>query len=221
MACGTGILAREAALHTQDGGFVTGIDPDPGMLYVAAQHAPLIEWRQGLAESLPFDDNSFDAVISQFGLMFFQNKPEAIREMLRVLVPGGCMIVAVWESLENSQAYPLEVELLEQFAGQQAADALRAPFILGDKAELQTLFGDSGAESIEIITHHGKARFPTIRAMVEADLRGWLPIMGVHLDETMIETILKEADQVLARYLTAQGTIEFDSPAHIVASSKK
>lgn len=221
VACGTGALAREAALRTGNGGFVAGIDPDPGMLCVAAQHAPLIEWSQGLAESLPYDDNSFDALISQFGLMFFQNKSQAIREMLRVLAPGGRMVVAVWESLENSQAYPLEVELLERFAGQQAADALRAPFVLGDKTQLQTLFSDSGAESIEINTHRGRARFPTIQTMVEADLRGWLPIMGVHLDETMIETILKEAEQILARYQTAQGTIEFDSPAHIVTCSKK
>lgn len=70
VACGTGILAREAAARTGDDGIVIGLDPNPGMLAAAGTLAPAIEWHQGTAESLPFPDHSFDVVVSQFGLMF-------------------------------------------------------------------------------------------------------------------------------------------------------
>jgi ubiquinone/menaquinone biosynthesis C-methylase UbiE len=113
IACGTGVLAREAALQVGENGFLAALDATPGMLVVAKQLAPSIEWREGIAESLPYEDDSFDAVISQFGMMFFQDRLAALREMVRVLVPGGRMAVAVWESLENSEAYPIEVALLE------------------------------------------------------------------------------------------------------------
>ena len=220
VACGTGVLAREARLHLGDDGFVAGLDADRGMLAVAKRLAPSTEWREGVAESIPYEDNSFDAVICQFGLMFFQDRPAALREMLRVLVPGGRMAVAVWESLENSEAYPIEVALLERLAGKRAADALRAPFVLGDRAELTTLFRDAGTVSVEIATHHGTARFPSIKTMVEADLRGWLPVMGVILADEQIEPILQDAEQALGQYVTAEGTVEFDAPAHIVTGRK-
>lgn len=220
VACGTGILAREAASFLDGDGFVAGLDAAPGMLAVANQLWPTIEWREGVAEALPYEAESFDAVISQFGLMFFQDRARALREMMRVLTPGGRLAVAVWESLEKSEAYPAEVALLESIAGQNAADALRAPFVLGDRNELTTLFRDAGVTSVEIATYHGTARFPSIRTMVEADLRGWLPVMGVNLTEEQIRRILNEAEQALSQYVTAEGKVEFDSPAHIVTGSK-
>lgn len=220
VACGTGVLAREAMRHVGDIGSVAGLDPAPGMLAIANQLAPTIEWREGAAESLPYDAERFDAVISQFGLMFFQDRAAALSEMMRVLVPGGRVAVAVWESLENSEAYPTEVALLERVAGQPAADALRAPFLLGDKSELITMFRDAGFASVDVATHHGTARFPSIRTMVEADLRGWLPVMGVMLAEEKIESILNDANEALSQYVTAHGAVEFDSPAHIVSGKK-
>ena len=220
VACGTGVLAREAALRLGGEGFVAGLDASPGMLAVAKRLAPAIEWREGVAESLPYEAESFDAIVSQFGLMFFRDRAGALREMKRVLAPGGRIAVAVWESLDNSQAYPIEVALLERIAGERAANALRAPFVLGDRAELTTLFRDAGVASVEITTHNGTARFPSIKTMVEADLRGWLPVMGVVLTEEQIECILKEAEQALGQYVTPEGTVEFDSPAHIVTGRK-
>jgi ubiquinone/menaquinone biosynthesis C-methylase UbiE len=95
VACGTGVLAREAARCVQPGGMVTGLDRNEVMLTVARRVAPGIEWRQGRAEALPFPDGSFDAVVSQFGLMFFEDREGALREMWRVLKPGGRLAVAV------------------------------------------------------------------------------------------------------------------------------
>ena len=218
VACGTGVLAREAAIRVAPGGFVAGVDPGPGMLAVARELAPRIEWRDGTAESLPYHDQNFDVVASQFGLMFFTDRSQALNEMLRVLKPGGKLAVAVWDSLENSGAYPVEVALLERLAGPAAANALRAPFALGNKDALAALFEDAGAASVRVETHNGTARFPSIRTMVEADLRGWLPVMGVLLEEELIQNILEEAEIALEDYVTEEGQVVFNSPAHIATA---
>ena len=216
IACGTGILAREARRRVGDHGTVAGLDASPGMLAVAQELAPDVDWREGLADSLPFPAKSFDAVLSQFGLMFFPDRSAAIQEMLRVLRPGGRLAVAVWDSLDRSEAYPIEVALLEERAGREAAEALRAPFVLGDKSRLVELFEGAGATAVEVETHHGTACFPSIRAMVEADLRGWLPVMGIHLEEHVIADVLAAAESALAQYVTDDGSVQFDAPAHVV-----
>lgn len=219
VACGTGIVAREALSRVGEGGRVSGIDPGAGMLAVARRAAPAVEWREGVAESLPYADHSFDAVVSQFGLMFFSDREAALKEMLRVLTPGGALAVAVWDSLSNSDGYREEVELLDRLAGPDAVHALSAPFCLGDITELAAMFERSGAVSVDVATVNGTARFPSIRTMVEADLRGWLPIMGVALDEAKIEQILDEAKTVLAPYVV-DGKVVFSCPAHIVTARR-
>jgi SAM-dependent methyltransferase len=220
VACGTGILAREIASRVGSTGLVVGLDPNPGMLAVAKQLAPAVDWRQDVAESLPFPEHSFDTVVSQFGLMFFTDQGQSIREMLRVLTPGGRLVVVVWNALDHLPAYAAEVELLERTAGQEAAAALRAPFVLGDRKQLMALFVDAGVASVEISTHSGTAHFPSVRIMVEADLRGWLPVMGVFLTEEQIAGILQEAEHVLEQYVTPDGTVVFDTSAHIVTGMK-
>ena len=219
VACGTGILAREILKRVGPRGRVAGIDPVAGMLAVAQQIAPAVEWRQGKAESLPFSDDLFDAVVSQFGLMFFLDRVQAIREMLRVITSRGRLAVAVWDSLQNIPAYALAVELLERTVGQPAADALRAPFVLGDTLELSELFSEGGAKSIEITTHSGTALFPSIRTMVEADLRGWLPVVGVDLSEEQISQVLHEAETALGAYAASDGQVRFHLSAHIVTAT--
>ena len=117
VACGTGVLSREVARRVGDDGHAAGLDLLPGMLEVARRFAPDIEWRQGSAEALPYPDESFDAVVSQFGMMFFPDPGKALREMLRVLMPGGRFAIAVWAAINAMPAYAEEVALLERMAG--------------------------------------------------------------------------------------------------------
>jgi SAM-dependent methyltransferase len=220
VACGTGVLARAAHSRTGTSGYVTGLDPNPGMLAVAKALEPAITWREGQAESIPFPDESFDAVVSQFGLMFFKDRQQALREMLRVLTTQGRLVVAVWDALANMPAYTAVVALLERRAGPAAADALRAPFVLGDPENLLTMFKDAGAGSVAVTTHRGTARFPSVRVMVEADLRGWLPVMGVILTEQEIGRILEEAEAALGKYVDPEGRVAFGTRAHISIATK-
>lgn len=219
IACGTGALTRVLQSRVGQAGRVSGLDPNVGMLAVAKELAPAIDWHQGSAESLPFPDNSFDSVASQFGLMFFLDRERALREALRVLRPGGRLAVLVWGELHSMPAYLAEVGMLDRLAGKAAADALRAPFVLGDAAGLADMFASAGSASVEIKAHRGTARFPGIRVMVEADLRGWLPVMGVSLEEEVINRVLSEAEDVLSVYQSQAG-VTFELQALLVTASK-
>ena len=220
VACGTGILVRELAAQVGPAGSVAGLDLLPGMLEVAKRIAPNIESKQGTAESLPFSDQSFDVVVSQFGLMFFPDRTGSLREMLRVLTPGGHLAVAVWDSLDNIPAIADEVAVLERVAGRAAADALRAPFVLGRGSELERLARDAGVAEPRVNTNPGTARFPSIRTLVEADLRGWLPVMGVMLEEETIQRVLEEADRALHVYADANGRAVFKISAHVLSGTR-
>jgi len=216
IACGTGVLARDALRRVGSDGMVVGVDPNVGMLTVARGISQDIDWREGLAEDLPVEEASFDRVVSQFGMMFFRDRVKALREVSRTLVPGGRFAIAVWDALENSPAYAAEVQLLDEMAGSAAADALRAPFVLGDAEGLRETFAEADLDA-EVDTIVGRASFPSVRAMVEADLRGWLPVMGVELREEQISDILEAAEGRLAEFVEADGHMEFDSSAHIVS----
>jgi ubiquinone/menaquinone biosynthesis C-methylase UbiE len=220
VACGTGVLAQAAAERVGYHGSVVGLDPNPGMLAVAEQINPSIDWRQGIAEKLPFQDESFDAVVSQFGLMFFRSREQAITEMLRVLKPDAGLAIAVWDLIDYMPAYMKEAELVEQIAGEEACNALSAPFRLGDRNKLADLFKKAGTASVEVKTHSGTACFPSIRDMVEADLRGWLPVMDVVLTETQILTIMEKAEEILSPYVDEHGAVFFKTSAHIVTGKK-
>ena len=221
VACGTGVLTRAAASRVAPGGAVTGLDLNPGMLAVAARLSPALRWQQGSAQALPFPAESFEAVVSQFGLMFFPDPVEALREMMRVLVPGGRLAVAVWASLADTPAYAAEAALVDRLAGTAAGDALRAPFRLGETGRVTELCAEAGITGAAVNLQRGRGRFPSIRAMVEVDLRGWLPIMGVELDEKLIAEILRQAESALRPHVTEEaGGVAFDSPAVLATATK-
>jgi SAM-dependent methyltransferase len=221
VACGTGVLTREVAGRAGGRGEVVGLDVSPGMLTVARERSSTIAWQEGAAESLPFPDQRFDAVVSQFGLMFFQDRRAAIREMRRVLRPGGRLAIAVWDGLAAMPAFAAEVALFQRLAGQRAADALRAPFVLGDPAALGRIAVEGGIDRPAIDTHAATARFQSVRVLVEADLRGWLPLMGVSLADTVIDATLAEADDALAPYVgtEADGSVSFATSAHVLRAT--
>ncbi|MEQ8355865.1 MAG: methyltransferase domain-containing protein [Kiloniellaceae bacterium] len=215
VACGTGVVAREAARR---GAKVVGLDRNPSMLAVARRLAPGVDWREGLAEELPFEDGGFDAVLSQFGLMFFGDRVKALAEMWRVLKPGGCLTVAVWDSLESTPGYRAMVHLLQHLFGAEVAAGLRAPFVLGDRGELHVLFEAAGIAKPCIETQRGDARFPSIEDWVRTDVKGWT--LADAIDSAQYSKLQKAAQQELQEFAGVDGFVRFDSPAHIVTALK-
>lgn len=219
VACGTGVLARAAVKRVGPGGSVVGIDPNQDMLAVARRKAPNIEWREGRAEALPFESASFDAVVSQFGLMFFQDRRAAVQEMMRVLRPGGRMTVAVWDKLENTPGYAALTEVLRRLFGDQIADTMRAPNVLGDREVLRSVFTDAGIPDAEITTRAGRVRFASIHALISAE-RACAWTLGGLLNDAQFELLYKEAEPILRPFVADDGSVTFAAPAHIVRVTK-
>ena len=218
VACGTGILTREVSERVGANGSVVGLDPNEGMLVVAKRKAPEIEWRQAYAEVLPFDSSSFDAVVCQFGLMFFENRRAALEETVRVLRQGGHLAVAVWDLLENIPGYATVTKLLERLFGTEVAETMGEPFVLGNTKILQSLFADAGVSNARIMTHEETARFPSIDSWVYTEIKGWT--LADMIDDVQYQRLLQEAEKELRQFVTPEGSVAFRLSAHIITATK-
>jgi SAM-dependent methyltransferase len=217
VGCGTGILARTAAERVGGKGTVTGLDPNPGMLGVAERADPDVNWRQGVAEALPFETATFDRVVSQFAAMFFTDRGLAFEEMARVLAPGGRVAIATWGSLGQTPGYAAMVDLLCDVIDEAAADALRVPFALGEPEDLIGLLEPTFSE-VDVVLHDGVARFDSIDAWLHTDIRGWT--LADRVDDALYATLLTEARARMRRFVRPDGSVEFPAPA-LIATARR
>jgi SAM-dependent methyltransferase len=156
VACGTGAIARAAARAAGPGGRVTGVDLADHML-AAARATPAeagaaqITYLQGSAEALPVDSGAFDAATCHHGLMFFGDRPGAVRDMRRALRPGGRVAVAVWGAVDLQPHFAALADALERHIGDEAATLLRSPYALDDHDLLAGLLADAGFHDVAVI----------------------------------------------------------------------
>lgn len=113
LAAGTGVLTREL-LAALPGCELTATDLNPAMVEFGRRQAPAATWRQADALEIPFDAGRFDAVVCQFGVMFFPDKPAGFAEARRVLTPDGTLIVNTWAELARHDFDAAVVAALEQ-----------------------------------------------------------------------------------------------------------
>jgi len=105
IAAGTGVVTRRLAARLPAGATIVATDLNQAMLDHAASvgTARPVEWRQADAMQLPFPDRSFDAVVCQFGVMFFPDKAKAFAEARRVLAAGGVFLFNAWDRIEDNE----------------------------------------------------------------------------------------------------------------------
>lgn len=210
VGCGTGIVARAARRRVGPKGEVAAVDPNDGMLAVARRRDPSIAWQSAAAESLPFDDASFDHTLSQFAAMFFADRRAALSEMARVTAPGGTVTIATWCGLGRTPGYQAMVELVGDELGEDAANALRAPFVLGEVDDVRGLLRPLGAD-LRVEEVNGTARFASIGDWVHTDIRGWT--LADLVDDSGEAALVARAERALSPFVSADGSVAFAAPA--------
>lgn len=168
VACGTGVVARTIARRLAGNGSISGLDINPMMLDVArntaADEGHAIDWREGSAEALPFDDASFDLVVLQQALQLVPDKAAAVAEMFRVLVPGGRVAVSAWTTIERNPVDQIVAEAFDRHIGARILDVL---FSLGEPETFASLFAAAGFEDIDVQPVSIPARYPSAAEYVE------------------------------------------------------
>lgn len=151
VACGTGIVARLASQEVGVTGSVAGLDINPAMLAVAQSATPPgmpIVWHEASAEAMPFPEASFDVVLCQMGLQFMPEKEAALREMRRLLVPGGRLILNV--PGPTPRLFTILSEALARHIGAEAAGFVNHVFSLHDTAQIQDLVNGVGFNDVYV-----------------------------------------------------------------------
>jgi SAM-dependent methyltransferase len=147
--------------------------------------------------------------------MYFEDKAGAIREMIRVLKPGGVLAVAVWDKLDNNPGLAAEEYLWQQVFNGEVDET---PYSLGDIEALENLFESLDVNDIKITTREGTARFDSIESWIYTGAKGWTEDDA--LSDEQLEIFLRTAEKELTNFKTPQGTVAFPTSAHIVTSRK-
>lgn len=220
LACGTGVVAREAVSRVGASGHVVGLDLNGGMLARARATSTAVEWCEGSAMDLQFDVGAFDVVVCQQGLQFFPDESKALREAQRVLIPGGRLAAAVWCGIESSPGHHALALGLERHVGAEAAKQMYAVFRLGDSQALQTGLERAGFHDVRLRRERKVARFPSphlfARWMVAGSVLGRT---GVQVRDESLSAMIREVDEALQPYVAPDG-LTFPMEAHLVIGIK-
>ena len=223
VACGTGIAARYAARRSGPHGRVVGVDVDQGMLSVARavskQEGLSIEYEYASASELPFETESFDAVLCLQGFQYFPNRLQAMSELRRVLRTGSPLLIVTWSAIENCKGQCAMVSALER-RGIDAA-AARKPFSLSAASEMQSLAEDAGFTKVSTRSEQRLGRFQSATSFVEAMLQG-APSTRQALEKVPAEdwpSFLTEMETVLARWNTGS-RLEFPVECNVVEAHR-
>lgn len=219
VGCGTAIVARLAREKVGDAR-VAALDPNPGMIGVGKKAAAglRIEWHESSAESMPLEDEAFDMVLSQMALQFVPDKSAAVREIARVLVPGGRAVVNVVGPSPASMAR--FADALSTHISAEAGTFVEGVFSLHDPREIEALFEGAGLtdivvdSSVKVLSLPGPSEF----------LWGYLqstPLGGV-VAEASAEAQRALHDDVVERWqeFVAHGALKMELPVVVVTAKK-
>lgn len=217
IAAGTGDQSIFAARRVEPGGSVLATDISAEMLNIAARFAQLegftnITTRVMDAEQLDLEDNAFDAVICRLGLMLIPHPQQALREIRRVLKPGGKLAALVWSAPENNPLFSLPLAILSKYA-REASSHPPNLFALSDPAVFERELTETGF--YVVITH--ALPFQSHYASLDAFLHSTASrlIAGVmgQLSQQEQQQLLEEVRQALRQFEGSHGLV---APAELL-----
>ena len=220
-AAGTGIVTRAMARALPATVAITATDLNQAMVdYAAAQtQAGNVAWRQADALALPFADGAFDAVVCQFGVMFFADKGAGFREALRVLKPGGRFLFNVWDRIEENEISRVLTDAVAAlFPADPPRFLARTPHGYHDVRVIRDELGQAGFTRVEIETVEKRGRAPSPRDPAIGFCQG-SPLRSEI--EARDAGRLEEATEAAARAIAARfgpGPIEGKIQAHVVSA---
>lgn len=179
LACGTGRVTNHLHAAGTPDAKVTATDLNPAMLEVAKRNvtAPNITWGVADAGALPYEANSYDALVCQFGIMFVPDRVKAYSEARRVLKPGGTMIVSAWDTVEtNSIALTMQRRITKFFDG-NSPKFWAIPFSYFDEAVMRSDVRQAGFTDVSIETVSLEGTSPSANAAATGLLQG-NPVVG-------------------------------------------
>lgn len=221
IAAGTGVVTRRLAAVLPGGATIVATDLNRPMLELAATIATArpVEWRQADALQLPFDNESFDAVVCQFGVMFFPDKPRAFAQARRVLKRGGIFLFNVWDRLEENEFAQATTAALEQlFSTDPPRFMARTPHGYYDQAQIArdlAAGGFTGQPQFSTVAAHSRAESALIAATAYCQgtpLRNEIEAR----DPERLDQATHAAAEAIARRF-GRGAIEGKIRAHVIA----
>ena len=175
IAAGTGVATRSLASALPENVSIVATDLNQPMLDQAAAIGTRrpVQWRQADAMQLPFQDGMFDAVVCQFGAMFFPERSKAFSEARRVLRPGGVFIFNVWDRIEENEfADAVTTALGSLFPGDPPRFLARTPHGYHDTALIRSELQAVGFTDVVIETKAEQSRAPSPQVVALAYCQG-------------------------------------------------
>jgi ubiquinone/menaquinone biosynthesis C-methylase UbiE len=222
VACGTGVVTRAMLSGLPRSVQIVATDFNQAMLDYAAGRDEKrdVQWQKADAMALPFPDESFDAVICQFGVMFFPDKAKAFSEARRVLKRGGTFVFNTWDRIEENEFADTVTRSLEKIFPENPPRFLaRTPHGYYDIASIRRDLEKAGFENritIETIAFESRADSPRIPAIAYVEgtpLRNEIEA----LDARLIDEATKVATSAVAeRYGT--GGVTGKIQAHVIVA---
>lgn len=223
IACGTGVVARLVEQRGH-GGRLIGIDLNTAMLAVARKRSPAVEWIEGSALNLPFEAGSFDVVLCQLGLQFFPDRPLALKEMVRVLKPGGRAGLSVYSAIERTPAAHAFVQALDRYLGEASSRTKRSEHLSCVAHEVGTWARQAGFDVVDLATVAKQITFPSMLDYVRFQLTA-TPMAVLLKDkdaaerERLILSIADDAASRLAPSMLSGGRLTFPQESFVVTAS--
>ncbi len=222
VAAGTGVVTRAMLASLPATTAIVATDLNQAMLDQAAAVGTSrpVEWRQADAMHLPFPDGSFDAVVCQFGVMFYPDRPKAHAEARRVLKPGGVYLFNVWDRLVDNEFPDVISGALEALFPQDPPRFLpRTPYGYNDHALIRGDLAKGGfTRPATIDTVPARSRAASPRAPATAFCQG-TPLRAEIEARGRLEDTTEAATQAIARRF-GSGAVDAKIQALVVTAER-